>query len=471
MHLFRFRSLLLTLLGLSLLVAACSGGDSNTAVTGEDPSGDTESTDTDITDDGSTVEPSTLQGVEGITPPDLTGPVNPESVANLVVAVTGSPPGSEELTCLLDNSEGDSQLTEVFNGFGTQGYVLEPEGFTALTVNTHECVDNESLLDSLAALSVLEDEGATEYRSCVSDRIGDETNGDLVYTGLAALLVGFAIPEGATEFTFDAVIECVTPADLAEQIAFQSESQQGFTIEVDRECIVDGLTEEMITDFWGTFILQSGDDQGVMDLIESCSAEFDSGLEQEIPADFEPWAGVGALSGVDPFVRNGVYTEPPPFLLEDGVDYQAILTTSDGEITIDLFEETAPITVNNFVALARDGFYDATTFHRVLENFMAQGGDPTGIGSGGPGYSFEDEQSALTDIDRRGLLAMANAGPDTNGSQFFITFESQEGLTGLHAVFGELIESDEIFSQVDLRNPDAPSSRGEQLISVVITEN
>ena len=102
---------------------------------------------------------------------------------------------------------------------------------------------------------------------------------------------------------------------------------------------------------------------------------------------------------------------------------------------------------------------------------MAQGGDPTGIGSGGPGYSFEDEQSALTDIDRRGLLAMANAGPDTNGSQFFITFESQEGLTGLHAVFGELIESDEIFSQVDLRNPDAPSSRGEQLISVVITEN
>ena len=263
----------------------------------------------------------------------------------------------------------------------------------------------------------------------------------------------------------------MTPEDLAEQIAFQSESQTGFQTEVDRECLADGLDEQTVRDFWGTFILQSGDSQGVMDLVDSCSSEFDSGLEQELPEDFEPWAGVGALSGVDPQVRNGVYDAPPPNILEDGIDYQAVLTTTDGEFTIDLFEETAPITVNNFVALARDGYYDATTFHRVLEGFMAQAGDPTGTGSGGPGYNFDDEQSALTDIDRRGLLAMANAGPNTNGSQFFVTFEPADFLTGLHAVFGELIVGDDIFSQVDLRDPEAPSTRGEQLISVVITEN
>ena len=102
---------------------------------------------------------------------------------------------------------------------------------------------------------------------------------------------------------------------------------------------------------------------------------------------------------------------------------------------------------------------------------MAQGGDPTSSGSGGPGYSFADEPSALTEIDRRGLLAMANSGPDTNGSQFFITFEPADFLNGLHAVFGEVIEGDTQLGEIDLRDPEAPTTRGEQLFSVVITEN
>ena len=137
---------------------------------------------------------------------------------------------------------------------------------------------------------------------------------------------------------------------------------------------------------------------------------------------------------------------------------------------IDLFEETAPVTVNSFVALARDGYYDGTVFHRVLEGFMAQAGDPTGTGTGGPGYSFADEDTALTAIDRRGLLAMANSGPDTNGSQFFITFEPADFLTGLHAVFGEVIDGDDVLAEVDLRDPDAPTTRGEQLLSITIVE-
>ncbi len=454
----RFRSLVAALMGLALLISACSGDDN---ASGDEPG----AVDTDAN-----VEPSALDGVDPFLP-DLSGPVDPESVTSLVSALTGVEPAAEELTCLTDIAEDDSLLTEVFNGFGTQGYVLEPEGFTALTVNTHECVANETLVNSLTSLSALEGEGNDAFLACIETRINDETNGDLAYTGLSALLVQFEIPEGSVEFALDAVTECVTPEDLAEQLSFQTESLQGFSVEVDRECVVDGLDEETVTAFWTSFMLNQGDGSESRTLIESCTSSFNSDLAQELPADFEPWAGVSALSGVDPFIRNGVYSEAPPLLLEDGVDYQAVLTTTDGEFTIDLFEETAPITVNNFVALARDGYYDATIFHRVLEGFMAQGGDPTGTGTGGPGYSFDDEQSALTDIDRRGLLAMANSGPNTNGSQFFITFEPADFLNGMHAVFGEVLDGDDIFAQVDLRDPEQPTNRGEQIISVVITEN
>ena len=101
---------------------------------------------------------------------------------------------------------------------------------------------------------------------------------------------------------------------------------------------------------------------------------------------------------------------------------------------------------------------------------MAQGGDPTATGSGGPGFNFDDEPAALTSIDRRGLLAMANAGPNTNGSQFFITFEPATFLDGLHAVFGEVIDGDDVLSQIDLRDPAAPTTRGESLVSVEILE-
>ena len=102
---------------------------------------------------------------------------------------------------------------------------------------------------------------------------------------------------------------------------------------------------------------------------------------------------------------------------------------------------------------------------------MAQGGDPSNTGSGGPGYTFDDEESGLTPVDRRGLLAMANSGPNTNGSQFFITFDAATHLDGLHTVFGEVIEGDEVLAAIDLRDPAAPTSRGEQLISVEITES
>ncbi|MBV7338411.1 peptidylprolyl isomerase [Chloroflexi bacterium TSY] len=114
--------------------------------------------------------------------------------------------------------------------------------------------------------------------------------------------------------------------------------------------------------------------------------------------------------------------------------YYAMFKTEKGDMKIQLFAERAPVTVNNFVFLARDGYYNDTVFHRVLEGFMAQGGDPTGTGSGGPGYEFEDEFFPGLEFDRRGLLAMANRGPTTNGSQFFITFGPTEWLNGGHTL-------------------------------------
>ncbi|HEX7004640.1 MAG TPA: peptidylprolyl isomerase [Trueperaceae bacterium] len=145
-------------------------------------------------------------------------------------------------------------------------------------------------------------------------------------------------------------------------------------------------------------------------------------------------------------------------VLEEGVDYHALLDTSKGEMIIDLFEERAPETVNNFVFLALHNYYDGVPFHRVLEDFMAQTGDPSGTGRGGPGYTFPDEIHPELDHDSRGIVSMANAGPDTNGSQFFITLVATPWLDGRHAVFGKVIEGDEVLDELQRVDPGTPTA-------------
>lgn len=142
--------------------------------------------------------------------------------------------------------------------------------------------------------------------------------------------------------------------------------------------------------------------------------------------------------------------------------YAATLETSRGAIVVDLFAKDAPKTVNNFVFLARDGFYDGTVFHRVLSNFMIQGGDPTGTGRGGPGYKFEDETKGNSHKHQVGSLSMANAGPNTNGSQFFITHVVTDWLDGKHTVFGKVRSGQEVVNSV---------KQGDKLNSVKIEES
>ncbi|HXF26462.1 MAG TPA: peptidylprolyl isomerase [Bryobacteraceae bacterium] len=156
------------------------------------------------------------------------------------------------------------------------------------------------------------------------------------------------------------------------------------------------------------------------------------------------------------------YPAPPPMSIAQNKQYTVTFETSKGQIVCDLFPKDAPVTVNNFVFLAREGFYNGTVFHRVLANFMIQGGDPTATGRGGPGYRFQDE---LKDNPRKhqvGSLSMANAGPNTNGSQFFITHVVTDWLDGKHTVFGQVRTGQDIVDAVQ---------QGDELKSVTIQES
>jgi len=166
------------------------------------------------------------------------------------------------------------------------------------------------------------------------------------------------------------------------------------------------------------------------------------------------------------------YSKPPALLIDPAKKYTAIMHTSKGDIQIELFAAQAPVTVNNFVFLAREGFYDNTTFHRVISGFMAQGGDPTGTGMGGPGYKFNDEPGALAlKHDHAGILSMANAGRNTNGSQFFITYEPTPHLNGKHGVFGQVIQGMDVLKAIRVRDPGSAREPGETLKSVEIIES
>lgn len=177
------------------------------------------------------------------------------------------------------------------------------------------------------------------------------------------------------------------------------------------------------------------------------------------------------LAAIDPAERNDYFSEAPPMTIDTAKDYEAVIRMADGgEMRLRLFDDEAPQTVNNFVFLANQGFYDGTTFHRVLEDFMAQGGDPTGTGGGGPGYAFDNEIISGMSFDRRGLLAMANAGPNTNGSQFFITFAPATHLDGSYSLFGELIEGDEVLGGITLRDPATATTPGDTISEIVIVE-
>ena len=152
-------------------------------------------------------------------------------------------------------------------------------------------------------------------------------------------------------------------------------------------------------------------------------------------------------------------------------NYRAHMETDKGTMVIELFADKAPKTVNNFVFLAREGYYDGVMFHRVIPNFMAQGGDPTGSGRGGPGYKFEDEFDSSLRHDKRGVVSMANAGPNTNGSQFFITHGATPHLDNRHTVFGQVVDGMDVLMSIPPRDPGNTNAPAVKINRVTIEES
>lgn len=161
------------------------------------------------------------------------------------------------------------------------------------------------------------------------------------------------------------------------------------------------------------------------------------------------------------------YSAPPAMTIDTSKKYTALMETEKGTIVLELFAKDVPKTVNNFVFLATEGFYDGSTFHRVIPGFMAQGGDPTGTGMGSAGYRFEDEFTEHTHV--AGVISMANSGANTNSSQFFITYAPQHGLDGKHSVFGQIIGGQDVLENLTPRDPSQnPQFEGDKIIKIEI---
>ncbi|HET6461444.1 MAG TPA: peptidylprolyl isomerase [Syntrophales bacterium] len=161
-------------------------------------------------------------------------------------------------------------------------------------------------------------------------------------------------------------------------------------------------------------------------------------------------------------MKNLEWKNPPGMQIDPAKAYKAVIETSRGFIELELYPQHAPKTVNNFVFLAKEGFYGNVSFHRVIKNFMIQGGDPTGTGRGGPGYRFEDEVKENPLKHETGVISMANAGPDTNGSQFFITYSPQPHLNGRHTVFGKVVSGQDVVDAIQ---------QGDKIIHIEIRES
>ena len=194
--------------------------------------------------------------------------------------------------------------------------------------------------------------------------------------------------------------------------------------------------------------------------------------EPTVAPTSSPPATVAKVTQVEmKMLSPGDNARPPVGALDTSKTYTATFKTDKGEFKILLFDDEAPLTVENFINLATIGFYEGTMFHRVIPDFMAQGGDPLGTGTGGPGDQFQDDFHASRQHDKPGVLSMANSGPGTNGSQFFITFTPTPHLDGMHSVFGEVVEGLDDALNITTRDPGTAQTRGDVITKIIISES
>jgi len=434
---------------LLLITAACGGSD-----TMEEEASQNESTQTEATPD-----------------PNLTLPAEVVFAAQIAQSLLGEPLTETDQSCLFTAATDNDEFAEAISAVLDQNASLTPTYFKSLITSVRDCVGQQRMSDAIA-LGLSLNEQNPELSECLNDAFVNDPSED-AFLGMAAITAGIAVPPDVAPQTIDTLNSCVSIDVIANQLALQYEQLQSFQKAVNQECLVDELNAYPgIENFWeAAFVTRNVQQlEGISQLVELCEEPLFADFLQEIPDSFVPWSGQRTLAAVSPLLRNNLYMSPPPNALDDDTQYEAMIVTSDGSMTFELYANEAPLAVNNFISLSRDGFYDGLTFHRVLEGFMAQGGDPTGVGTGSPGYRFEDEVDPNLIFDSRGILAMANSGPDTNGSQFFITLVSTPHLDGNYTIFGKLIEGDTVLSAINLRDPANPDNRGQKILEIQIQE-
>lgn len=233
-----------------------------------------------------------------------------------------------------------------------------------------------------------------------------------------------------------------------------------------------GLDVEKFNEDWNS--------QAVMDAVEADIAEGRQAGVGGTPTLYINGALYSGARSLDVFsailqlmdLEDQQYEDCPPTVIDPSKSYTATIETEKGNIVIELFPEQAPVTVNSFVFLAREGWFDGVIFHRVIPGFVAQTGDPLGMGFGGPGYAFGNEVTADLQYDQAGVVGMANSGPDANGSQFFITYDAVPDLNGGYTIFGQVIEGMDVVESLTPRDPSQPGDlpEGDRIIQVTITE-
>lgn len=376
-------------------------------------------------------------------------------------------PSDQSAQCLVDHS--DKALLQLMGdpilGFGQ----LADYDVLRLSRLAAKCGDPFSL--GMWATDKIKPATATAKTApiCFGDRFAQNPN------AFANIVAFFRQSELDTEHKNEAITilaECTPIDSLWDNFISHAVVAQRYTVDIDRQCLIESADPtELSKQYWASQIDQTPEIAlTISSMIDSCTTDLYPGLATEIPQDFVAWQGDKALAKVAPPARQGIYSAAPPMALDPEKKYEAIFTTEDGSFTVELHHETAPIAVNSFIHLARDGFYDQTRFHRVIEGFMAQGGDPTGIGSGSAGYVFEDELGGIA-FDQPGVLGLANSGPDTNGGQFFITNAAADFLSGQYPSFGLVTEGLDVVMAIDVRDPEMPTGPGELLISVEIVES
>ena len=234
----------------------------------------------------------------------------------------------------------------------------------------------------------------------------------------------------------------------------------------------DQLAEDLASGKYTDYIVLMEQEAANLPLQGTPSIILNGQFLPSAPPDYDIWANFveSQIAIADMIERQ--YDAPPPEVIDPEKDYIATIELDNGEsIVIELFAQSAPVTVNNFVFLAQNGWYDDIMFHRVIPGFMAQTGDPSGTGQGGPGYFIPDEFDPDLEFTGEGVVAMANSGPNRNGSQWFITYDETPHLNGLHTIFGQVVEGMDAVSNITPRDPQDPNApEGTRIVTVTVEE-